>query len=141
MTPPPKRGEATRVNRTYPRITVPICFIFNNLIRYHSPPLKTERLSIPSLAFAKALFDILGPQLPHFAAPFTTITEENPGRPTTAFNSNIRLYKYTEGQYFGCHYDDSVRDPAAPGAHSEWTLLIYLSGSEDGVVGGEVCVI
>lgn len=35
------------------------------------------------------------------------------------------------------HYDDSVRDPVT-GVKSEWTLLIYLSGVEDGVEGGEV---
>ena len=38
---------------------------------------------------------------------------------------------------FRPHYDDSVRDPAT-GAKSEWTLLIYLTGVEDGVEGGEV---
>lgn len=58
-------------------------------------------------------------------------------RPAHSFNSNIRLYKYTEGQYFGCHYDDWVSDPVT-GTHSEWTVLIYLSGKEDGIVGGEV---
>ena len=47
------------------------------------------------------------------------------------------MYKYTAGQYFGPHYDDSVRD-SVTGAKSEWTLLIYLSGAEDGVQGGEV---
>ncbi|KAG6836754.1 hypothetical protein H0H93_003833 [Arthromyces matolae] len=40
------------------------------------------------------------------------------------------------GQHFGQHYDDSVRDPTT-GAKSEWTLLIYLTGIEDGVQGGE----
>ena len=35
------------------------------------------------------------------------------------------------------HYDDCVRDPLT-GAKSEWTLLIYLTGGEDGVEGGEV---
>ncbi|KAI0665105.1 hypothetical protein C8Q70DRAFT_904629, partial [Cubamyces menziesii] len=53
-----------------------------------------------------------------------------------SLNSNIRLYKYEQGQYFGPHYDDSVKDPAT-GAKSEWTLLIYLTGSQDGVEGGE----
>jgi hypothetical protein len=38
------------------------------------------------------------------------------------------------------HYDDSVKDPLT-GAKSEWTLLIYLTGMEDGVEGGEVSVI
>lgn len=35
------------------------------------------------------------------------------------------------------HYDDSVLDPLT-GAKSEWTLLIYLTGVEDGVEGGSV---
>jgi len=35
------------------------------------------------------------------------------------------------------HYDDSVHD-VITGAKSEWTLLIYLTGVEDGVEGGEV---
>jgi len=52
-------------------------------------------------------------------------------------NSNIRLYRYTEGQHFGPHYDDSVKDPVT-GALSEWTLLIYLTGGGQGVVGGQV---
>lgn len=37
------------------------------------------------------------------------------------------------------HYDDSVRD-AVTGHRSEWTLLVYLSGVEDGVAGGEVFI-
>lgn len=49
------------------------------------------------------------------------------------------MYKYTPSQHFGPHYDDSVKD-AATGAKSEWTLLIYLTGIEDGVKGGEVRV-
>ena len=47
------------------------------------------------------------------------------------------MYKYTAGQYFGPHYDDSVRDTLT-GVKSEWTLLIYLPGAQDGVEGGEV---
>jgi len=47
------------------------------------------------------------------------------------------MYKYTPSQYFGPHYDDSVRD-AETGAKSEWTVLVYLTGLEDGVEGGEV---
>ena len=58
-------------------------------------------------------------------------------RAAHSLNSNIRLYKYTPSQHFNPHYDDSVRD-AKTGAVSEWTLLIYLTGVEDGVQGGEV---
>ena len=58
-------------------------------------------------------------------------------RAAHSLNTNIRLYKYTPSQHFNPHYDDSVRDTKT-GAVSEWTLLIYLTGVEDGVQGGEV---
>ncbi|KAM3589182.1 hypothetical protein VKS41_000059 [Umbelopsis sp. WA50703] len=50
-------------------------------------------------------------------------------------NSNIRIYRYTPGQRFECHYDDTVRDERTS-FWTEWTLLIYLTG-EDEVSGGE----
>jgi hypothetical protein len=62
---------------------------------------------------------------------------DSSARAAHSLNSNIRLYKYTPSQHFNPHYDDSVRD-AKTGAASEWTLLIYLTGVEDGVQGGEV---
>ena len=62
---------------------------------------------------------------------------DSSARAAHSLNSNIRLYKYTPSQRFNPHYDDSVRD-AKTGAVSEWTLLIYLTGVEDGVQGGEV---
>jgi len=39
--------------------------------------------------------------------------------------------------FFRPHYDDSVHDTVT-GAKSEWTILIYLTGIEDGVEGGQV---
>ena len=62
---------------------------------------------------------------------------DSTARTAHSLNSNIRLYKYTPSQHFNPHYDDFVRD-AKTGAVSEWTLLIYLTGVEDGVQGGEV---
>ncbi|KAI0709426.1 hypothetical protein C8Q76DRAFT_770254 [Earliella scabrosa] len=110
LTPPKKRGEAERVN---------------------------HRMSIPSVDFAQKLFTVLAPHLPEFPYP---VSAKRPAGATAraphSLNSNIRVYKYTAGQYFGAHYDDSVRDPAT-GAKSEWTLLIYLTGAQDGVEGGE----
>ena len=109
----------------------------------------TDRISIPSKIFADELFAVLSPHLPLFPYPpsqvlasakKTRVGGDNEGvtaRSAHSLNSNIRLYKYTEGQHFGCHYDDWVRDEET-GARSEWTLLIYLSGEEDGIVGGEV---
>ncbi|KAJ5683354.1 hypothetical protein N7462_006519 [Penicillium macrosclerotiorum] len=49
-------------------------------------------------------------------------------------NPNIRIYRYTEGQFFGQHYDESNAltflpagaTRAAP-ARTTWTLLVYLT--------------
>ncbi|KAG6829859.1 hypothetical protein H0H92_003302 [Tricholoma furcatifolium] len=112
LTPPKKRGEAERVN---------------------------HRMSITSVAFAQRLHALLAPHLPSFPYPTSakrTRKEGDPPRLPHSLNSNIRVYKYTPDQHFGKHYDDSVRDPMT-GAKSEWTLLIYLTGVEDGVEGGE----
>ena len=51
-------------------------------------------------------------------------------------HSNIRIYRYDAGDYFGPHYDSCTRD-SMTGFTSYWTLLIYLTGKEDGVEGGE----
>ncbi|KAI0273563.1 hypothetical protein BC834DRAFT_966073 [Gloeopeniophorella convolvens] len=109
LTPPKKRGEAERVN---------------------------HRTSIPSAEFADRLWSVLRPHVPPFPYPASLKRPDASARPAHSLNSNIRLYKYTPSQHFGPHYDDSVRD-AKSGAVSEWTLLIYLTGAEDGVQGGE----
>ncbi|KZT11272.1 uncharacterized protein LAESUDRAFT_262141 [Laetiporus sulphureus 93-53] len=110
LTPPKKKGEADRVN---------------------------YRMSVTSPEMAQRLFDLLSPHLPNFPYPGSAKRRNGPSsRPVHSMNSNIRMYKYTPGQYFGPHYDDSVHDPQT-GAKSEWTLLVYLSGVEDEVKGGE----
>jgi hypothetical protein len=48
-----------------------------------------------------------------------------------------RMNSLKQPQLHRPHYDDSVKDTLT-GVKSEWTLLIYLSGVEDGVKGGEV---
>ncbi|KAF7338395.1 Fe2OG dioxygenase domain-containing protein [Mycena venus] len=109
LTPPKKRGEAERHNHRY---------------------------SITSVEFAKRLYAIFAPYLPEFLPSKTGRANVGAARAAHSFNSNIRVYKYTPEQYFGPHYDDDCRD-AMTGAKSEWTLLIYLTGYEDGVEGGE----
>ncbi|EAW09576.1 uncharacterized protein ACLA_037860 [Aspergillus clavatus NRRL 1] len=57
-------------------------------------------------------------------------------------NPNIRIYRYSSGQFFAQHYDDSnalTFTPAGAGAGSTpraarttWTLLIYLSACSGG---------
>ncbi|RPA80042.1 hypothetical protein BJ508DRAFT_201824, partial [Ascobolus immersus RN42] len=64
----------------------------------------------------------------------------------------IRVYRYQKGHYFDRHYDDDnlitlhmpnpVDEPdadkrKATKCRTTWTLLVYLSGQEDGVKGGE----
>ncbi|KAI0957416.1 hypothetical protein AcW1_005815 [Taiwanofungus camphoratus] len=110
LIPPKKKGEAVRVN---------------------------YRVSLTSADIAKQLFNLLTPHLPPFPYPLSRRTSGTSTRPVHSFNPNIRLYKYTPGQHFGPHYDDSVRDPLT-GAKSEWTVLLYITGIEDGVKGGEV---
>ncbi|KAH9934674.1 uncharacterized protein B0H18DRAFT_1082481 [Fomitopsis serialis] len=109
LTPPKKRGEAERVN---------------------------YRMSVTSADMAEQFYTLFSPHLPPFPYPASLKRDGEEARPVHSFNSNIRMYKYTPGQHFGCHYDDSVRDPQN-GAKSEWTLLVYLTGIEDGVKGGE----
>ena len=93
-----------------------------------------------SVNYAKILFSILAPWLPKFPYPASQASSSMKARPAHSLNSNIRLYKYTQDQRFGPHYDDAAQDTET-GAKSEWTLLIYLSGLEDGVQGGEVRII
>ncbi|KAH8106753.1 hypothetical protein BXZ70DRAFT_246234 [Cristinia sonorae] len=95
-----------------------------------------ERISITSTEFANRLWEALQPHLPPLPFPPTARKPAGAVHVPHSLNSNIRLYKYSPGQYFGCHYDDSVKD-AMTGAKSEWTLLIYLTGEQDGVKGGE----
>jgi hypothetical protein len=51
-------------------------------------------------------------------------------------HSKIRIYKYDEGAFFGRHYDESTKDVGS-GFVSYWTVLVYLTGREDGVEGGQ----
>ncbi|KAJ7489830.1 hypothetical protein B0H11DRAFT_2156668 [Mycena galericulata] len=109
LTPPKKRGEAERHNHRY---------------------------SVTSVDFAKRLHTVFAPHLPPFLPARGRRANTGISREAHSFNSNIRVYKYTPQQHFGPHYDDDCRDTMT-GAKSEWTLLLYLTGYEDGVEGGE----
>ena len=132
LTPPKKRGEAERVNRK--RGNRHSCISLFLIPR--RPP--TDRISVTSPDFAARLFDVIGPHLPNFPYPASVATKARAAaRAGHSLNSNIRMYKYTPNQHFGPHYDDAVVDPSGNGSRSEWTLLVYLTGAEDGVQGGE----
>ncbi|KAM0756161.1 hypothetical protein T439DRAFT_320855 [Meredithblackwellia eburnea MCA 4105] len=109
---PPQRGEAARTN---------------------------DRFSVQDQAFAQRLWEDSGLR-EICQRELESIVKGPKGKPSSrkpvGLNSNIRIYRYGEGAYFGPHYDDDFYDPVTK-TRSEWTLLIYLSGEEDGVEGGE----
>ncbi|KAH6855123.1 hypothetical protein B0I37DRAFT_363990 [Chaetomium sp. MPI-CAGE-AT-0009] len=65
------------------------------------------------------------------------------GGDVVGLNPNIRIYRYSAGQFFDAHYDDSnsvALKTEAGGplpARTTWTLLLYLTSSADGCIGGE----
>ncbi|KAF2169352.1 hypothetical protein M409DRAFT_20576 [Zasmidium cellare ATCC 36951] len=65
------------------------------------------------------------------------------GGDVLGLNSNIRIYRYSKGQFFDQHYDDSNNvsfpsssSPNAQPAKTTWTLLLYLSSPATGCQGG-----
>jgi hypothetical protein len=107
--PPAKKGEAQRTN---------------------------YRFSTTSPEFAKQLYEMVGIQKECKDWPSMF-----PGKDLVpvGLSSNIRVYRYEPGAIFGCHYDDHSIDPhyGPSFGKSEWTLLFYLTGEEDGVEGGQ----
>ena len=84
---------------------------------------KNGRLQIHSEKLAQILFDRIQMHLPTFNDKIKPI----------GLSDNFRLYKYTPGQAFGPHIDESVRTNA--GYATLYTLLMYLN--DDGLTGGE----
>ncbi|OCL04671.1 hypothetical protein AOQ84DRAFT_399985 [Glonium stellatum] len=63
------------------------------------------------------------------------------GGEVVGLNPNIRIYRYSKGQFFDQHYDDSnnVTIPGSPPipAKTTWTLLLYLTSPATGCIGGQ----
>ncbi|RYN34679.1 hypothetical protein AA0112_g5289 [Alternaria arborescens] len=65
------------------------------------------------------------------------------GGEVLGLNQNIRIYRYSKGQFFDQHYDDSNNVMIQPSgsqpvpARTTWTLLIYLTSPATGCMGGE----
>ncbi|KAI6709114.1 hypothetical protein PZA11_006838 [Diplocarpon coronariae] len=64
------------------------------------------------------------------------------GGEVVGLNPSIRIYRYTKGQFFDCHYDESnlltlATKPVATPAKTTWTMLLYLTSPATGCVGGE----
>ncbi|KAH7333430.1 hypothetical protein BKA65DRAFT_44839 [Rhexocercosporidium sp. MPI-PUGE-AT-0058] len=64
------------------------------------------------------------------------------GGEVIGLNPSIRIYRYTKGQFFDCHYDESniltlATKPTPTPAKTTWTLLLYLTSPSTGCIGGE----
>ncbi|POR38958.1 Prolyl 4-hydroxylase, alpha subunit [Tolypocladium paradoxum] len=107
----PKRGDAVRVN---------------------------DRFQIDDPAFARRLWEQTG--LKEALLESEHVKDLWGGEPI-GLSPNIRVYRYSKGQYFDCHYDDHNHltlptEPPTP-ARTTWTLLLYLTSAAEGCVGGE----
>ncbi|KAF9697678.1 hypothetical protein EKO04_004096 [Ascochyta lentis] len=117
----PKKGDAVRVNDRY---------------QIHDPAF-AERLwsgtSLKNLVTGLANEDGLDRT--------EALQNELWGGEVVGLNPNIRIYRYTKGQFFDQHYDDfnNVTVPGSPPtpARTTWTLLLYLTSPATGCIGGE----
>uniref|UniRef100_A0AAV1UTE0 Fe2OG dioxygenase domain-containing protein n=1 Tax=Peronospora matthiolae TaxID=2874970 RepID=A0AAV1UTE0_9STRA len=84
-----------------------------------------DRLLLRLPAFAELLWKRLQPHVP----------TEFEGMHAVALNPAIRFYRYSSGQRFGCHVDQSDVDRRT-GYHSRFTVLVYLNDSTDSDLQG-----
>ncbi|TKX20903.1 2OG-Fe(II) oxygenase-like protein 6 [Elsinoe australis] len=109
-----------------------------------------DRFSVSDATFASRLWHDTGlatlVQSGHMDGEDLTAKEraELWGGEVLGLNSNIRIYRYREGQFFDRHYDEENLVTFEDGKGGEkikgrttWTLLVYLSGRETGCEGGE----
>ena len=78
------------------------------------------RMSSIQPDLADEIFQKLLPLLP----------DEIDGMKVSHCTSNIRFYRYTAGQSFGCHIDESNSDSDVVGGLTKLTVLVYLSGGK-----------
>lgn len=120
----PKRGHAVRVNDRY---------------QIHDPQFASSLWSNTSLRSLILSGDVDG-------NPLTPADRSQlwGGDEVLGLNPNIRIYRYSQGQFFDQHYDESnnVMFPLENGkgevaAKTTWTLLLYLTSPATGCTGGE----
>ncbi|CAI5464284.1 unnamed protein product [Closterium sp. Yama58-4] len=85
-----------------------------------------HRISVEDPELAAHLWDRLAPVLQPLQAG---------NRKAVRLNPNMRVYRYSRGQQFGAHIDESVT--VAGGGRTEYTLLVYLSGAPSSWEGRE----
>ena len=76
------------------------------------------RLQNDDVSLAESIFQRISPILP----------ASLDGLSPCGCSSNIRIYRYCQGQRFGRHIDESHTSPEGV---SKFTMLIYLNGEED----------
>ncbi|OAL02319.1 hypothetical protein IQ06DRAFT_293006 [Phaeosphaeriaceae sp. SRC1lsM3a] len=92
-----------------------------------------DRYQIDDPAFAERLWS---------QTSLRSIVEAQPkelwGGDVVGLNPNIRIYRYSKGQFFDQHYDDTnnVTLHGTP-SKTTWTLLLYLTSTATGCIGGE----
>ncbi|KAK5998749.1 hypothetical protein PT974_01131 [Cladobotryum mycophilum] len=93
-----------------------------------------DRYQIDDPVFAKRLWEMTGLKN---ALSGDEVRDLWGGEPV-GLSPNIRVYRYSKGQYFDCHYDDSnnlILDSTP--VRTTWTLLLYLTSASEGCIGGE----
>jgi hypothetical protein len=84
-----------------------------------------DRILLRMPAFAELLWQRLQPLVP----------PEYEGLFAAGLNPSIRFYRYSKGQRFGCHVDQSDLDPETR-FHSRFTVLVYLNDASDSELRG-----
>ncbi|EGX94991.1 Prolyl 4-hydroxylase, alpha subunit [Cordyceps militaris CM01] len=97
-----------------------------------------DRLQVRDAAFADALWARTGLREALLRDDVVHLWGGEP----VGLSPNIRVYRYTKGQFFDCHYDESNNvtlevDATPVLARTTWTLLLYLTSAAEGCVGGE----
>ncbi|BFZ61896.1 hypothetical protein YB2330_002974 [Saitoella coloradoensis] len=143
--PPPLTTLLENQIITLPLFDPPICKAYvklcESLPMEKTPPaikgmaLRTnDRWQLTDPEFAKRLWEDTG--LSDVCGHWTEKPNMKGEVRAVGLNSNIRVYRYPKGAFFQRHYDDHAVDPVT-GHTTQWTLLVYLTGEEDGVRGGE----
>ncbi|PSR85723.1 alpha subunit of prolyl 4-hydroxylase, partial [Coniella lustricola] len=97
-----------------------------------------DRFQVEDQAFAQRLWVDTGLKETLLADEW----KEKWGGEVVGLSPNIRIYRYSPGQFFDAHYDDSntIRFTSNQGpvvTRTTWTLLLYLTSAADGCHGGE----
>lgn len=89
------------------------------------------RISRNDWDMADKLYQRMKPMVDEIARQVLISNSDETYSPLTC-NGNLRLYRYNKNMSFGRHFDGSQRISKIEGAHTEITVLIYLSTCKGG---------